>query len=222
MLDIGQSVSSVGAPDRDHAIGDADLVGGVVATERRRVVSSAAVDGVVSEAPRYHVFAAVAGQGVVMGRADQVLDRDQRVLARAAGILRRALLSKGDGHGLRRIRVGGGVRARAAVQDIGAIPAVQDVGPPISIEMVIAAQAREGVVEAPPDQVLAHAGPDPRHRRIGLSAVDDIGRAIGAGARCADDDVGQSVAVEIAGRGDGLTGQRVRSESWNRKSVDAV
>ncbi len=69
--------------------------------------------------------------------------------------------------------------------------------------MVVAAQARQNVVEVPADQVLRGRCADQIHCRRRQLAVEDIGRArlfaVGISARGQNDKVGEAVAVHVAG-----------------------
>ena len=156
-------------------------VGAVAAGERvvprlagERVVAAIADEGVVAELAADDVADVVAGQGVVVAGAVQVLDVGQDVARRVAAAVDAG--QQVDRDRRRRALVIGEVRAGAAVEDIGPRPAAELVVAGAAAERIGRGGAVQPVVEVRPDEVL-DAG-----QRVAL------GVAAGAGSRDEVDD----------------------------------
>ena len=113
--------------DRDAAAG-IGIAGGVAAVAAvQGVVAGATLQGVVAGKAADRIVVVVAGEGVVEGRAGQVLDIGESVAAGTAGILGGALQRQADGDAAAGIGIAGGVGPVAAVQRVVAGAAVQRV-----------------------------------------------------------------------------------------------
>lgn len=147
----------------------------------QHVVAAAAQQQIVAGAAEQVVGGVVSGQDVVVVRAAQVLDVEQRVALGLAAEARAA--GEADVHAHARGVIEGGVRARAAVDVVGAVAAGDLVVVAAADKEIVAAAADQDVgaraaVEmlgrAAADQaILAAEGQDPRSVRH--AAVERVG-----------------------------------------------
>ena len=140
----------------------------------RRVDALAAIDLVAAVAAGQHVVAfhapqqvglIVPGELVVIPRAGQVLDIDQRIALGVTARIPAAEQHKGcerDVHALLRAVIGGHISAVAAIERVGADAAVEIIVVVAAVELVVAVLApQEVVVVAAVELVLAPAALEP-------------------------------------------------------------
>ena len=148
VLEIGEGVGAGAACDLRGLQGKADghAAGGIGIADG---VAAVAVVATVQD-----VGVGIARQRVVVGRAGQVLDTDERIGSGADCVLRGALGRQGDGHAVGGILIARGVAARAAIQGVVAGTTLQRVVAAKAAEGVVAFITSQGVIEARSRQVL--------------------------------------------------------------------
>ncbi len=233
ILDRDEGVA-LGVAARAGPAGQVDLHGrgrGVVIDRVDAEVAieniSAAIAGerVIPVPARKEIVPEIAEQGVVEGRAGEILDPEIDV---ALGIVELALAGgQAGGHGARRAEIDDGVEVEAAIEGVGAAPAVECVVPFAAGQGVDAAVAGQGVeggraddvldilvrvalggtVEAQPaGQVHSHmaVGDAEIDRVVAVAAIDGVA-AVAAGdpvvAGAAIDGIGPGIAQEEVGEG---------------------
>ena len=197
-LEIAESIDAATAGVLRAGIaqinGNGSRGGGVAGS----IIANATIHGVIARTAQDSVVTARSGQAVIIGRADKALEIAQRINADTRSVLRRgdAQINGDGGPGG---DVAGNVKPRPAIHGI------------------IASATLYGVVAAIADDAV---GCDCAMYRIGQRgaaicggaggwAEIDIGgagiAAIGVSVRGADDEVGEAIAIRIAGRGYGGT-----------------
>ena len=145
------AIDRIGAgADLDHIVAVAALDDVVAGTAGQRVVTGAAVQRIAPGTADQQVGAVVAGEGIVMVAADQILDARERVTirGRAGGQIHRDAL--GSGAPARR------VDALAAFDHVGACAALDDVIAPPAPQPVVRGIADQQIIAVAGKEILDH------------------------------------------------------------------
>ena len=144
--------------DRRQRAGIADRVEPVATIEH--IGARPANQRVIACATRQRVVAAAAGQHVIVGRADDRLDIDQHITLGIAARPDRTI--EPDRDGARRMRIVGGILARAAIERVSPRAAGQRVIARAAVEIAAVGPGHEGIVARAAVQRVVAGGADNR------------------------------------------------------------